>query len=112
MKLITSNIIVAIHGLINICQALTPCYSMANNDKNAQPQSQELLSYCRTSEAIMRSGQTGLQEYSKHQDTGEEVMGKNLEFSFLGGGKRIGSNKIESSQEIQIQRDWSFQNWK
>lgn len=39
-------------------------------------------------------------------------MGKNLDFSFLEGGKRIGSNKIESSQETQIQRDWSFQNWK
>lgn len=47
------------------------------------------------------------------QNTGEEMMGENLEFSFLGGrGKKIGPIKIESSQEIHIQRDWSFQNWK
>lgn len=57
MKQITSNIIITIHSLINTCQALTPCYSKANNDEHAQSQGQGLLSYCRMSEAIMRGGQ-------------------------------------------------------
>lgn len=57
MKQITRNIITAIHGLINTCQALTACYSKANSDEHAQSQGQGLLSYCRMSEAIMRGGQ-------------------------------------------------------
>lgn len=54
--------------------------------------------------AIRRDRETDL-EGSNNYHVGEEVVSKDLDFSFLRGGKRISSHKIESSWETQIGKD-------